>query len=588
MIRTLTARRFRGIDSEVSVDFRMADGSLGSVLVLGDNGTGKSSIADSLEFCLRGKVSRRGNKGTKTKREAQNYFADGPPWIKVVLNDGSSYSRGFDLNPDKGAIKLGGNEFLPGFSLSPVVLGRSDVEVFWQLNSTEKMRFFFDYLRDVVKHPGYAALQVERTQGKLNGLRSGVLEAQIALSVAASIPIDRVPISSRKIFLQWRQENFPQYKTTSQKFKDSKSGKLRPKTDISPDIQAALNKLESRLGAIYSLQRQLQVSRRDSRSATGNGDVVSRKLPGLLSKVSERVSNDFSAIAGLKHIAAVSLFAARSGYELVVKCQLTSGRSVEPAQVLSEGALDLLAMLILLNVSHACAERGQVRVLALDDVWQSVDSVHRDAILDYLFSARFANWQFLITVHDRLWARLIENKARKFAFKLKTIEIVEWDSESGPRLRSGGIDTPNQLEKLIPDAPPEALCAYTGRALEELSDKLSQTMRTSISRTMGDRYTLEDLWPGVYKSISKSKVPEDLKIVASEINAGYALRNIYGAHYAMWAESTSASEVRRFSRLVVDLWRKAHCQKCGSPLGSVFMGKSREIGPTCNHADFWQ
>ncbi|MGW4047473.1 ATP-binding protein [Streptomyces sp. NPDC004721] len=50
-----------------------------STLILGDNGAGKSSITDALEFCLRGKVSRRGNAGMKSRREARNLSPIGRP-----------------------------------------------------------------------------------------------------------------------------------------------------------------------------------------------------------------------------------------------------------------------------------------------------------------------------------------------------------------------------------------------------------------------------------------------------------------------------------------------------------------------------
>ena len=66
-------------------------------------------------------------------------------------------------------------------------------------------------------------------------------------------------------------------------------------------------------------------------------------------------------------------------------------------------------------------------------------------------------------------------------------------------MRLGNFDTAAQLSRLIDsEAPPEALAAYTGRALEELSDKLSMTIGTSVTRKSGDRYTLEDLSGGSY------------------------------------------------------------------------------------------
>jgi hypothetical protein len=185
-------------------------------------------------------------------------------------------------------------------------------------------------------------------------------------------------------------------------------------------------------------------------------------------------------------------------------------------------------------------------------------------------------------VHDRLWARLIEERARKQNFSLRSLELVDWTPANGPRVRLGNFDTAAQLSRLISsEAPPEALAAYTSRTLEELSDKLSVAIGTSVTRKSGDRYTLEDMWPGVYKKLSGANWNPDLKNSAEKVHQTYDLRNIYGSHYTTWAESLSETEVKDFAKAVVALWTAARCGTCG-----VFVGRrlgEKDISWQCGH-----
>ncbi|MFJ2810564.1 AAA family ATPase [Kitasatospora sp. NPDC087271] len=578
----MTVRDFRGIAREVTLDLMSSDNKPGSALILGDNGTGKSSLADAFEFCLRGKVSRRGNAGAKTRREAQNLLTRKAPFVQVELEDSQQYIRG---GPEHGAfgVRLGGDDFAPGFSLCPTVLSRSDIEVFWKIDPAERMRFFFDYLRETVKHTGYAALEIERRKVELQGARTALLEAQIHISGLTGLPVASIPITSREEFAKWRNKKFPAAGGVRNGTQGRKRYPSGGKRFISPEVRAAILNLENRIEESLKAARHIASQKKLAGFQTDTPPVLSADLPRILQGIAEQVSTDFAAIARLDHIREIRIKPSEGGAGLEIDSILSSGHRVDPTQVLSESSLDLLALLVMLGVAAACSDRGQNRFLILDDVWQSVDAVHRNSILDYLFGQRFKKWQLLITVHDRLWARLIEEKARKNNFPLKILEVTRWSAESGPSLTRTKLATVEQLSELMANAAPEPLCAYSGRALEELADRLSMTMRVSVGRAPGDRYTLEDLWPGVFKAINKASVSSSLKDTAKEVNEIYALRNIYGAHYSTWAESMSRSEIGHFAMLVVAMWEKTHCTTCGAPLSLVNIKKERIVDFPCTH-----
>jgi hypothetical protein len=219
----------------------------------------------------------------------------------------------------------------------------------------------------------------------------------------------------------------------------------------------------------------------------------------------------------------------------------------------------------------------------LDDVWQSIDDIYRNAILQYVFSRRFRKWQLLILVHDRLWARLIDRTARKHGFPLKVLELVDWTPEDGPRLRPGTLDTTAQLAKIIGNESREMICSFTGRVLEELAGDLSVSLGTSVTRKPWDSYELEDLWAGVYKVLAKSDLDSKVKEAAEGVNSYYALRNIYGAHYSIWAQSLSETEAIGFARFVVNLSTLIRCDTCGTTASRLPKGAVKNFGWLCGH-----
>ena len=574
--------KFRGVSRPLCVDFRDRSGRAQSIMLLGDNGTGKSSIADALEFCLRGKVSRRGNAGVKNRREARNLLVEGPPYVTVELDNGKLYGRGH-VPRDFSGSHVRHNDFVPGFGLAPVVLSRADIEVFWQITPADRMRFFFDYLRETVEHAGYAALEAERTEKQITELRAKILSAQILLSGASGWPVMKIP-TSLVTFNKWLRSAYPDYGKDTDRGRGGRGRRgQKDGGSISEDMQKSITRMGGLLQEKNRLVGHLRAKRAEAGVSRGAPAVLAAELPTLLREVSEGVTSDFISMAQLDHINGISIKSRGAGYALDIGCLLPSGLVVDPTQILSEGALDLLALLILLGVARACARRGQISFLVLDDVWQSVDTVHRGSILDYLFSGDFNNWQLLITVHDRLWARLIENRARLSNSGLKVIELTTWSSSDGPQLRTGSLDTPAQLSKLISEGVPEVVGSYAGRALEQLADELSQAMRTSISRTPGDRYALGDLWPGIFRALRKSDLPQESKDIAEAVERTLVLRNLYAAHYQAWAESLSFTEVNNFAKLVVSLWNVTHCDVCGSPFTLLDMN-NRTMGWPCGHS----
>src|SRR5262249_52377191 len=82
--------------------------------------------------------------------------------------------------------------------------------------------------------------------------------------------------------------------------------------------------------------------------------IIARELTRILQNLTTRVTADFASISQLKWVEEVMIFAGPES-ELSITLTLSNKKKVEPTQVLSEAALDLLALLILVEVHIECA-----------------------------------------------------------------------------------------------------------------------------------------------------------------------------------------------------------------------------------------
>ena len=129
------------------------------------------------------------------------------------------------------------------------------------------------------------------------------------------------------------------------------------------------------------------------------------ELRSSLTGIGDELTEAFRAVTQAPYVSRIDVFFGESGpVSLDLVLTLVNGRKCFPQQLFSEGYRDLLALLFFTTVAKEAAKRGQARILILDDVLQSVDSSVRRAAVEYLLTT-FKRWQFIFTVHDRLWLK---------------------------------------------------------------------------------------------------------------------------------------------------------------------------------------
>jgi AAA domain len=526
----LIATNFRGISDPMSVSFTTNNRPV-SMILYGDNGSGKSSLVDALEFALRGRLSRRNPEGQKMKREVKNFARPGAPGVIVKSDDGKSLRRGGGLA--KSGVRETLQDAVDGFQYSPMIVRRQDIESFWKVPESERQAFFFDYLGNIQSFSERKTR--EKLEAKLQEAEEVLIEAADHLAELTDLPAGSLPktFPATNNFLV--RKLLPKYGTLD---KETKRKRLPQR------MWSAYLAFQGDLKKVEDLENQLA-------RLPEPGPAIDSELTRILRSLTDRVTADFASVSRLDWAQSIKIVAGTES-QLSIKVVLANGKQVDPPQILSEAYLDLLALLILVEVHIECVSLGQSPVIVLDDVFQSVDSVNRIRALDHILT-RLKGWQAIITLHDRLWLELTKKAMQRANYTYLVREVIPEGYGQTPRLRDAIGRSADELRKIMENHDsPEAVSGCAGRVLEELCDGLSISLATKIARRPGDRYTIGDLWPGVTASLKKHGTT-NIKVAVEAVHKFVDLRNIAGAHYNAFAVSLSFQEASDFGSICMAL-----------------------------------
>jgi hypothetical protein len=300
-------------------------------------------------------------------------------------------------------------------------------------------------------------------------------------------------------------------------------------------------------------------------------------LTDILASISQHLTTSFVSIANATHIEAIWVeFGRTESTSLDFFVRLKNGQLFSPQQIFSEGYLDLFVMLFHLALAQGAAGHGQLRVLALDDVMQSVDAPIRTELVHYIMQ-NFSDWQLIITVHDRLWRQQVLDAFRSAKIPVIERRIRDWTFDGGPLTDSERSMPERALRRAMRDAEPSTICAEAGRLLELICDRLSWTLPVTLTRRRDDLYTLGDLWQPVSSALISTTAREQTE----EAQRWRSLRNQVGAHFNEWADSLSVSDARRFASSVISLLGCVYCMAgCETWIRRVGSGWSCKCGAT--------
>ena len=563
-VKEITVEHFRGIKSSQTMS--LADEKLrpSSIVLLGDNGTGKSSFIDAVEFALQGAC--RDDHDYRGLQNLRNIFVpDEPPRATVILEDGSAIER--EIREVDGK-PISHREPHPSFAIAPFVLRRSDVLRFWITPSTRRQLLLVPFVSNLraraTRDPMDQSLQFRLDE--IDGDRETLIRSRTSLI--------------RQFFgIDVSESEFPRElsdfeRLVKRRYYSHVDGETRDqlrRSGIRFNLPQGATKRIDEIRDTYRAHSDLRKRRKDIAKE------ISRRNKGRLHawiaeyarSVEKSVSEGFTELSSnAGFVRSVRVVAGElSEVSFEVLAELKDGSLMEPQRVLSEANLDLLALLIYMEMIREASRRGQSKVLILDDVLQSIDQTVRISFGEFL-AREFAGWQMIFSVHDRLWRNQLVELLRRNNVRFREVEIRRWSIEDGPELVSVDSDPSSTLRRQVDSGTPQEICVSAGTLLEQICDGLSISLGASVIRRKDDRYTLGDLWPGIRKRLSKTALQE----IVTEIDHRIHLRNMIGAHYNQWAEAVSRAEAVGFGRSVVNLFSRVRCGNCVRWIEAVSVG----------------
>ena len=545
---SIELRGFRGAPKDLQMDFTMRNSAV-SAVVFGENGVGKSTIVDAIEFALQGRIGRSSYFDSPLLPSVRNLSESTTVRVEAKLSDNTSVERSVITVSDR--IEVRPATVRAGFRLAPVSIKRSDILRFLDTEALERGSTFLDYFpADAEQLAIRPDEEVHRLQAEMADLR--IRRSTLANELSQLIPADESVLSNRDKFQA-------AIKTHIMKGQSKSTFEAEGGWDNVPAQTRDV------IGKLREVFQSLTVTKRRMDQTTEIFNPIAhpeqlRILRAVLEEVGRDISQAFPRIANDYPIDAIEVvFGASSTLSLDIVITLSNGFKCFPQQIFSEAYQDLLALLFFTSVAKEAAKRGQSRILLMDDVLQSIDATVRHSLVDYILS-EFADWQLIFTTHDRLWRDQLRDLFDAHQHRRVERSVYSWDFEDGPRLMAVGADSLSRdLRASLGSAEPRTIGALAGQLLEVISDQLTRRMNLKVARTMEDKYTLGDLWQPMYDALSETSA----KDIVTKIASHRRVRNLV-MHANNVSLGLSLRDAEDFADSVLALYDSVKCNICGS------------------------
>lgn len=551
--------KFRGIPNSISLDFSDKNGKPVSAIIYGENGSGKSSIIDSIEFVLQSRIGRitslRNPQRPSNLSLASKVFSNSN--ITATLADGEIVSREIIIErDDEGNInKVYASSEAANihFQNVPIVLRRNDIISYGAVKEAERQVLLASFLYKVKQNyklstdPERVALEEEILL--LKNKRNEIIEElqkspYIKISSIESLRKDKLKVIK-----------YLNNRVVSKKYVN----KYKHKNNLIQIPDEVYQSLKNTLIAYVDIYEKLEQKKSELKEKKSKDNNLFNKVGSVLDKVEELLYNSFQKITNIDYIDSIGLSVADiSVASLDIKINLSNGLSTSPNKIFSEANYDLLILLLYISIIRVGVNNGQEKVLILDDVLQSVDSSIRAKFIRFILS-ELKDWQLYITCHDRLWLNQLRYMFNQSGHPFKEFHITEWSFYTGPTITELKYETiDNSIQDAINTKNIRIIAATAGLTLEKICQKLSVYLPTSVKRKLDDKYTIGDLWPNIRKTLKGSSIEEYL----IKVDNLMLIRNLLGCHYNEWADSMVDSEVYEFATTVQNLYSATFCPNC--------------------------
>lgn len=583
-IKKIVIKSFRGVPNTLSVDFVNKDNGVPlSTIIYGGNGSGKSTIVDALEFCIQGRIERSEELRNNTRPSVINYFnyVDKNPEIMVTFDDDSICERKIIIKKTaEGQIEyeLSDENPLPDFNYAPIVLRRNDIIAYNYTKGDQRLLHILQYFYNKKSSASTDNdVSLNRLENDKIRYRKGIKRNTDLLSEKSGLSIDELTDNRSNVVEYYRSCFVPR---GGNELKNNIIGKEKKKVDS--NLYLECEKIATTILEYVAKLKNVEKKIKKRKSEIDNDTYISLKED--LINCEKYLLPAFKAISRFKNLTDIKLSVSEfSITSLDIKITLDNGLVVTPNEIFSEANFDLLILIFYMSMIKTASDKGQSNVLILDDVLQSVDaSIREQFVLYYFRSKEFKNWQFIITCHDKLWLRELEEIMQIAGItRRKIISIDRWSMNEGPVISS--MDESN-IDDSILDAITTRnsllIAQAAGRLLEKICNQITQHLGSTIHRTIGDKYTLVPLLDSFRSSAKSIKDFPELSECLQEVYDCKYYRN-FAAHSNMEYENMNDENVLDFANSVQKLYNLCFCKECYSWL--TLRGKEISCDRKCGN-----
>ena len=272
------------------------------------------------------------------------------------------------------------------------------------------------------------------------------------------------------------------------------------------------------------------------------------------------------------------------------------GHGAHPPHALhSEGHQDSMGLCLFLALAEHLT-KDLIDLVVLDDVVMSVDVGHRRRLC-YLLAKRFPERQFLITTHDKTWAKQLQ--AEGVVKSEGSIEFYNWCLESGPQVNYE-VDLWKHIKDDLDRGDVSSAAHKLRRGCEEFFGLVCDSLQAFVRYKLDGRWELGDfLFAGMRqyrslltRSITAAKTWDNQRDLDKLQELSSTVDQIYkrcgaeqwainaNVHYNNWA-NFSKNDFQPVVEAFQDLCAIFLCSKCRGMLHLVTKGSDPE-GVRCN------
>ncbi len=220
----------------------------------------------------------------------------------------------------------------------------------------------------------------------------------------------------------------------------------------------------------------------------------------VLDDLFQSVKQDFTAYYKLLHGEDEDGFYAEltpDGSQLNFKVDFYGRGIHHPRALHSEGHQDSMGLCLYLALNKKISE-DKVKLILLDDVVMSIDSGHRRAICKLLTNC-FPDQQFVITTHNRTWARQLRTDGVVKAQNMH--EFKGWSVDTGPKLTQPS-DIWDEIHKKLGENQIAPAAAMLREHAEFFYENVCASLMAEVRYKGDGRNDLGDFLNGAKKAFS--------------------------------------------------------------------------------------